>query len=178
MVSARESVIYSFNIGIQQKTHLQEYSRKPQQYQEGPVRSLHNKTDSQSVSRGVIWSLTAKGVGLSVTVPKGVTTSLDTRQHHHDTERRPVVAVPEACRSIVRHRSSVPLARCEHLAKPSHRPRRQQTRQCRLLPVFHTRRRTPHSSSTLIRSRPTASPDTITQTSHYVLHAITVRQTK
>jgi len=77
-----------------------------------------------------------------------------------------VVAVPGACRSIVRHRSSVPLARREHFAKPS-RPRRQQTRQCRLLPVFHTRRRTPHSSSTLIGSRPTASPDVITQTSHY-----------
>ena len=34
--------------------------------------SLHIKTDSQSVSGGVIWSLTAKGVGLSVTVQKGV----------------------------------------------------------------------------------------------------------
>jgi len=68
---------YSFNIGIQQKTHLQDYSSKhqesPQQYQEGPVRSLHVKTDSQSVSGGVIWSVTAKGVGLSVTVQKGVT---------------------------------------------------------------------------------------------------------
>ena len=58
---------------------------------------------------------------------------------------------------------------------PSHRPRRQQTRQCRLLPVFHTRRRTPHSSSTLIGSRPTASPDTITQTSHYVTLHYTTR---
>jgi len=50
----------SFNIGIQQKAHLQESfnptSRKPavisrkteqQQYQEGPVCSLHIKTDSQ-----------------------------------------------------------------------------------------------------------------------------------
>jgi len=53
-------------------------SRKPQQYQEGPARSLHIKTDSQSVSGGVIWSVTAKGVGLSETVQKGATTSLDT----------------------------------------------------------------------------------------------------
>ena len=72
---------YSFNIGIQQKTHLQDFSSKhqesPQQYQEGPVPSLHIKTDSQSVSGGVIWSPTAKGVGLSVPVQKGVTTSLD-----------------------------------------------------------------------------------------------------
>ena len=45
---------YSFNIGIQQKTHLQEYSSRhqesPQQYQDGQVRSLHIKLDSQSVS--------------------------------------------------------------------------------------------------------------------------------
>jgi len=73
--------VYSFNFGIQQKTHLQEYSSKhqesPQQNQEGPVRSLHIKTDSHSVSGGVIWSLTAEGVGLSLTVQKGVITSSD-----------------------------------------------------------------------------------------------------
>ena len=69
-------------------------SIKPQQYQEEPVCSLHIKTDSQSVSGGVIWSPTAKGVGLSVPVQKGVTRSLDTWQHHHNTERGPVVAAP------------------------------------------------------------------------------------
>ena len=69
----------SFNIGIQQKTHLQQYSSRPQespqQYQEESVRSLHIKTDSQSVSEGVIRRRPRKGVGLSVTVQKGVTSS-------------------------------------------------------------------------------------------------------
>ena len=108
--------IHSFNQHRhRQKTHPQDdsskqASRKPQQYQEWPVRSLHIKTDSQSVSRGVIWSLTAKGVGLSVTVQKGVRHRL-TPNNIITTPRQARVAVPGACRSIVRHRSSVPLAR-------------------------------------------------------------------
>ena len=103
----------------QERLQHQDSDQSPATMPRGPGTPLLIKTDSQSVSGGVIWSLTAKGVGLSVTVPKGVTTSLDTRQYHHDTERRPVFAVPRACRSIVRQRSSVPFARSEHLAKPS-----------------------------------------------------------
>ena len=119
MVSARESVIYSFNIGIQQKTHLQEYSSKHQESRSNIKKGQYVPYTARRTVSPYPEELTAKGVGLSVTVPKGVTTSLDTRQHHHDTERRPVVAVPGACRSIVRHRSSVPLARSKLLAHTS-----------------------------------------------------------
>ena len=67
---------YSLNIGIQQKTHLQEYSSRhqesPPQFQEGPVRSLHIKTDSQSVPEGVTSSdsiITRPSVGPGFAVP-------------------------------------------------------------------------------------------------------------
>ena len=148
-----QSFIQSTSAPVEE--HLQEYSskqasRKPQQKQEGPVRSLHIKTDSQSVSGGVIGSLTAKGVGLSVTAQKGVRRRL-TSNYHHDTERKPVIAVPGACRSIFRQRRSVLLA----CSKPSHRPLRQQN----ILPVFQTRRRTPHSSFNSHEVQTTSKPD-------------------
>jgi len=78
MVSAQRLFIQHRHPAEDTSTRLfKQASRKPQQYQEGPIRSLHIKTDSQSVTGGVIWSLTAKGVGLSVTVQEGVITSSD-----------------------------------------------------------------------------------------------------
>ena len=141
----------SHSSAFSKKARQQDSIKKAQQYQEGPVRSLHIETDSQSVTEGVIWSVTAKGVGLSVTVQKGVRRRL-TPNYHHDIERKPVIAVPGACRSIVRHRSSVPRAPYQSISSST-------AAADQILPVFQMRRRTPHSSSTLIRCRPPTEPD-------------------
>jgi len=134
-------------------------SRKPQKHQEGPVRSLVIKTDSQSLTGGVIWSMTAKGVGLSETVQKGVTTSLDTWQQQHDTECRPVVAG--------QHLTSSSRGLPVHRPPPQFCPARTSRAPCNFC-VCSTRAgalRIP--VQTLIRSRIPAKPGVITQTLHY-----------
>ena len=93
MVSARESFIHSTS-ALSKKTINKKASRQrstpdcPATMPRGPGTPPLIKTDSQSVSGGVIWSLTAKGVGLSVTVQKGVTTSFDAQAARHPTRAR------------------------------------------------------------------------------------------
>ena len=177
-----------FDIDIQRRLNYKNHSRKtaasrqwstpdcPATIPRGPGTPPLIKTDSQSVSGGVIGFVDSKRSRIVGDSPERSKASFDTRQYHH-TERRPVVAVPGACRSIFRQRSSVPLARREHFAKPS-RLRRQQTRQCHLLPVFHTRRRTPHSSFNSHQVQTTSKPDKLLAQRMTKQHAKTVWQTK
>ena len=89
-----ESARGSFNIGTQQET----FTRTNYQHQDSERATStnikkgqtfqHIKTDRQSVPEGVICRRPRKGVGLSLTVQKGVTTSLDAQKSRHRTSAR------------------------------------------------------------------------------------------
>ena len=103
MVSARESFI-----GIQQEGTQQDSIKKAATISRR-ASTFHTHRDGQPVrNRRSNWVVDSKGSRIVGDGPERSKASLDT--YHHDIERKPVIAVPGACRSIVRHRSSVPRA--------------------------------------------------------------------
>jgi len=113
------------------KNHSSRHQESQQQYQEEPVRSLHIKTEDSSVS-GVNCRRPQKGVGLSVTVQEGVTTSSDTLTSRHRTRHG---VLPCRLLTSILHGPDECSGRTSH----SHHPLPQLTRPCCPLPEFHPR---------------------------------------